>query len=90
MKLHYNIRVKGKVQGVFYRASTEKKAREIGLKGFVRNEPDGSVYIEAEGHNDELLELVDWCHRGPEMAEVDEVDVREGCWEGYEEFEVRR
>ncbi|HNU41845.1 MAG TPA: acylphosphatase, partial [Cyclobacteriaceae bacterium] len=46
--MHINILVTGTVQGVYYRASTKQKADELGIKGFVRNQPDGSVYIEAE------------------------------------------
>ena len=45
---HYQFRITGKVQGVFYRQTAMEKATELGLKGFARNEPDGSVYIEAE------------------------------------------
>jgi acylphosphatase len=72
-----SILVSGKVQGVFYRASTEEKAKEIGLTGFVRNEPDGKVYIEAQGKQEQLDELVKWCKRGPERARVDEITTAE-------------
>jgi acylphosphatase len=72
-----SILVSGKVQGVFYRASTEEKAKEIGLTGFVRNEPDGKVYIEAQGKQEQLDELVKWCKRGPERARVDEISLEE-------------
>lgn len=66
-----SIIVSGKVHGVFYRANTEKKAHEIGLTGFVRNEPDGTVYIEAQGTQEQIDALVAWCRRGPERARVD-------------------
>ncbi|HET6990164.1 MAG TPA: acylphosphatase [Bacteroidia bacterium] len=68
-----SIIVSGKVHGVFYRASTEKIATQIGLAGFVRNEPDGKVYIEAQGNEKQLAELVKWCKRGPDKARVDEI-----------------
>ncbi|MEO5642756.1 MAG: acylphosphatase [Bacteroidia bacterium] len=68
-----SIVVSGKVHGVFYRASTEKKAKEIGVTGFVQNEANGNVYIEAQGTNEQLEELVNWCRRGPDRARVDEV-----------------
>lgn len=71
------IQVSGKVQGVFYRASTEKKAKELGLTGFVRNEPDGSVYIEAQGEDSLLNQFVDWCRKGPDRARVDSVKLSE-------------
>lgn len=70
-----SIRISGKVQGVFYRASTVTKAQQLGVNGFVRNEPDGSVYIEAEGNEDKLNELIAWCRVGPPRARVDEVAV---------------
>ncbi|MBX2967455.1 MAG: acylphosphatase [Cyclobacteriaceae bacterium] len=71
------IHVNGKVQGVFYRASTVAKAQQLGVKGFVRNEPDGSVFIEAEGDEYTLNELIAWCNIGPPNARVDEVAVEE-------------
>lgn len=71
------IHVTGKVQGVFYRAHTEKTARRIGLRGFVRNEDDGSVYIEAQGTQEQLDELVEWCKRGPDRAVVKDVVVKD-------------
>lgn len=87
---HYNIRVKGKVQGVFYRANTRTKAEELGLKGWVRNEPGGDVYIEAEGDKDKLDKLVAWCHNGPPHADVSKVDYQSTSHiMGYEDFEVR-
>lgn len=70
-----SIHVRGKVQGVFYRASTVTKAQQLGVNGFVRNEPDGSVYMEAEGNEDKLNELIAWCRVGPPRARVDEVAV---------------
>lgn len=72
-----SIRVSGKVQGVFYRANTEKTARSLGLCGFVRNETDGSVYIEAQGEEDLLNEFTAWCRKGPEKASVSDVKVSE-------------
>ncbi len=64
------IRVKGKVQGVFFRASTKEKADELGIKGWVRNEPDGSVLIEAEGEADAIEAFEEWCWKGPSAATV--------------------
>jgi len=73
--------IHGKVQGVFFRASTQNKAKELGLRGFVRNREDGTVEIVAEGYEDQLSELVNWCHTGPEMAIVDSV---QSDWRPYE------
>lgn len=68
------IRVYGRVQGVFFRQSTRKIARKLGLTGRVRNEIDGSVYIEAEGPEEKLLELIDFAKKGPEIARVESID----------------
>ncbi len=86
---HYNIHVTGRVQGVFYRKSTLQKAQELGIAGYVQNQSDGSVYIEAEGFPDKLDALVSWCWDGSELARVDNVDVKEGDWCGFSTFEVR-
>ncbi|GAB2798909.1 acylphosphatase [Rhabdobacter roseus] len=87
---HLKITVRGRVQGVWYRASAEKKAQELGLKGFAQNLPNGEVYIEAEGPEPPLLALVCWCHEGPLLARVDEVHTEEGAVVGYADFTVRR
>ena len=68
--------VSGRVQGVFYRATTMETAQRLGLAGWVRNLPGGEVEVVAEGRRDALEELVAWCGRGPAAARVDEVDAR--------------
>ncbi len=83
---HFSIRVTGKVQGVFFRASTRNEAQRLGLHGWVRNEPDGSVRIEAEGNEGALDQLVAWCHHGPTQARVTEVIVQAGEVEQLEGF----
>ena len=90
MNRHYNILVSGKVQGVFYRASTKQMADLLSLKGFVRNEPEGTVYIEVEGPEDILVKFIQWCHHGPDRAEVSYVSVTEAELFGFEIFEARR
>ena len=87
---HLKITVQGRVQGVFYRASTRVKADDIGVKGFVRNQADGSVYIEAEGSHEQLEELVSWCKEGPRMAQVSEVNCIDGKITGFSTFEIER
>ena len=67
-------RVTGRVQGVFYRASTVQEAARLGLVGWVRNEPDGSVLIEAQGQREGLERLLAWCGKGPPGARVSRVD----------------
>ncbi|WKZ59106.1 MAG: acylphosphatase [Cyclobacteriaceae bacterium] len=86
-----SILVRGKVQGVFYRASTVTKAQQLGVNGFVRNESDGSVYIEAEGDEGKINELIAWCRIGPPRARVDEVLVETYSTLGsFTDFRVSR
>ena len=67
--------VSGRVQGVFYRATCARLARDKGLAGSVRNRPDGGVEAVFEGPRNEVEEMVAWCRRGPDLARVDEVVV---------------
>lgn len=68
--------VRGRVQGVYFRASTQREARRLGLSGWVRNRPDGFVEMLAEGEEDGLKDLIAWANRGPSAARVERVDVR--------------
>ena len=74
MTLHLNISIRGKVQGVFFRAYAKQKAEELGLKGFVKNRNDGSVYVEIEGEKKMLDEFIRWCHKGSPGSEVESVE----------------
>ena len=85
---HLNITVHGKVQGVFFRASTKAVADQLGVKGLVKNLKDGTVYIEAEGDGFSLDSFLEWCHEGPEKAKVEKVDVTEAELKNYRNFEV--
>ena len=67
--------ISGKVQGVWFRASTRNQALGLGLTGWVRNLRDGRVEAHAEGPRERLLDLVDWCKDGPELAFVTDVQV---------------
>lgn len=69
--------VRGVVQGVSYRASARAEAQRRGLVGWVRNVPDGSVELEAEGPSAALDAFLDWCRRGPPLSEVTSVEVEE-------------
>ncbi|MEQ9440789.1 MAG: acylphosphatase [Cyclobacteriaceae bacterium] len=86
----YAIHVTGVVQGVFFRASTQEKAQALGLRGWVRNEPDGSVLINAEGELEALQNLVAWCQQGPPKAEVTNITVKEIPEEGFPDFRIQR
>ena len=76
--------IRGQVQGVYFRASTRDRARQLGLSGWVRNCSDRSVEVLAEGEKAKLEQLVTWCHSGPPGAVVTNVEVE---WqEGTGEF----
>lgn len=90
MKRHFIIRISGRVQGVFFRASTKEKADSLHLSGLVRNERDGSVYVEAEGEEEDLKEFIGWCHHGPPGARVEKCDVQEGELKNASRFVIDR
>ena len=90
MRKHYNITVAGRVQGVFFRASTKTSADHLNIKGHVKNLPDGTVYIEAEGEEKDLEQFIQWCSQGPKTARVDRCDVREGEVRGFASFVIER
>jgi acylphosphatase len=88
-----NIRVRliieGRVQGVWFRESTRKEAARLGLCGWVRNRPDGTVEVMTEGPEDKVRRLVTWCHRGPTSARVTRVQETEEAFTGdFADFDV--
>ncbi|HWB61915.1 MAG TPA: acylphosphatase [Chitinophagales bacterium] len=90
MVKHYKITVSGKVQGVFFRANTKKVADKLGIKGFVRNEANGNVYIEAEADGPILDEFTQWCRKGPDAAVVSGLKQTEGEIKGFGNFLISR
>lgn len=78
----------GKVQGVFFRASTQNQAKSLQLKGWVKNKSDGSVLIHAEGKAEAIDVLIAWCKVGPEAAIVEQVKVRVTEVKGFEAFKI--
>lgn len=86
-----HIKVTGRVQGVYYRASTVQEAQNLGLTGWVMNCPDGSVEAVAEGAKPNLEALVAWCHQGPQGARVANVHTRwENAANNFLGFTIRR
>jgi acylphosphatase len=81
--------VSGDVQGVFFRDSTRREARRLGVTGWVRNRPDGRVEAFFEGEPAAVRELVRWCRDGPRHATVEDVEVEEAEPEGHERFAIR-
>ncbi|MBI5218719.1 MAG: acylphosphatase [Bacteroidia bacterium] len=85
---HVRLRISGQVQGVGYRAFVRYCAKKSGVKGFVRNEPDGAVYIEAEGVENRLNDFISWCRKGPDFGYVSELVIEEGTIKGFTSFDI--
>lgn len=83
------ITISGRVQGVGFRYHTQKKAEQYSIKGFVKNQPDGSVYIEAEGEETDLERFLMWCYDGPTWARVDDVKIQESPVQNFKGFSVK-
>jgi acylphosphatase len=79
----------GHVQGVFFRDRTRREAARLGVTGWVRNRPDGTVEAHLEGSAEAVAELVRWCRAGPRHATVYELRVDEVAPAGFERFEIR-
>jgi acylphosphatase len=83
------VRVRGRVQGVFFRAEAQSRAESLGLGGSIRNLADGSVEAVFEGDEQRVQSMVEWCRRGPRGAEVDDVQTTEEAPVDETRFEVR-
>ena len=83
-----DVTVTGLVQGVFFRAEAQQEASRLGVAGWVRNEPDGSVAARFEGEPDAVDAMVAWCREGPRRARVERVDVRSAEPSGAQSFDV--
>ncbi|NYZ78958.1 acylphosphatase [Candidatus Micrarchaeota archaeon] len=81
-KARLHIEVYGIVQGVFFRSSTEEKASNLGLTGWVKNRRDGSVEILAEGEREQLEALLAWCGKGSEGSRIDKIEHSWGDFTG--------
>ena len=90
MKTRAHVFVSGRVQGVFFRYETRRLARRLNVNGWVRNLPDGRVEALFEGEKDRVLELIEFCKRGPPGARVKHIEVR---WEEptgeFKDFQIR-
>lgn len=81
--------VRGRVQGVFFRASAQREARQLGLTGYVKNRNDGAVELVAEGEEDQVKDFLSWAQHGPSTARVDKVETRWRSYTGeYPDFRI--
>ncbi|OGC81853.1 MAG: hypothetical protein A2788_01290 [Candidatus Abawacabacteria bacterium RIFCSPHIGHO2_01_FULL_46_8] len=89
-RLKLKLKIFGRVQGVFFRDHAQAKAAALALVGFVRNELDGTVYIEVEGEEEKLAQFLTWCQQGPEAAVVEKVEHQfSDQLENFSSFEIR-
>ena len=84
------LHIVGRVQGVFYRASTCEVAQSLNVNGWVKNNSDGSVSVYAEGSEQSINKLIDWCHQGPEYAQVTKVAVTKINPLGLQNFSIQK
>ncbi len=89
---HYKITISGKVQGVWFRKHTLEKALSLGLKGCVKNLPDGNVYVEVESkHSKKIDEFIRWLHQGSPLSKVEQVIVNQsGKCNNYPDFRIKK
>jgi acylphosphatase len=86
--VHKRIKIIGRVQGVGFRFACRKMAISLGIKGFVKNLYDGSVYIEAEGTELQISHFIEWCNVGPPYAEIEEVTINDNKLKGFSHFDI--
>jgi acylphosphatase len=90
MKTRVHVFISGRVQGVFFRASTKEEADGLGITGWVRNVPDGRVEVVFEGDEVPVESMLSWCHRGPTGSRVSDVEVKREEYRGeFDTFSVR-
>ena len=81
--------VSGKVQGVFFRANTQKKSLELGLHGYAKNLPDGNVEVVAQGDEEKINELIQFIKNGPGISKVKEIKIKHKELENFNKFEIK-
>jgi acylphosphatase len=85
-KIQIKVTVNGRVQGVFYRAETKHAADKLGIKGYVKNLPSGSVEAVFEGNKPIVFQMIEWCNKGPDASKVENVQTKE--IEGLSDFKI--
>ncbi|GHE91176.1 acylphosphatase [Thalassotalea profundi] len=88
MNVSYLVHVSGKVQGVYFRASSQQQAIEHGISGYARNLSDGDVELLICGDNNNVNIMLEWLKKGPSMARVDKVDIKQVEWQYHDFFSI--
>ena len=82
--------IKGKVQGVFYRATAKNVAQELGLTGWVKNTKEGNVEALAWGSDEKVQQFINWCRQGPSKAVVTDIEINFTNEEKFDDFRIIR
>lgn len=85
---HINIKITGRVQGVFFRMSAKNVAKKLSINGYAKNVTDGSLYIEAEGNGKSIDRFVSWCKIGPRLALIKNIEISNGKIKNYTSFRI--
>ena len=88
MNVSYIAHVSGKVQGVFFRVSSQQKAIDLGLSGYARNLADGDVEVFLSGEEENVKKMLAWLKQGPEQADVSEMQQKQVDWQEHSFFSI--
>jgi len=90
VKTNVHVIMSGRVQGVWFRATTKQKAEQLGLKGWVRNTHDGCVEAVFEGEENLVKQMIDWCRRGSPLANIENVEVKnQDVTNSFDDFSIK-
>lgn len=83
------LKLSGKVQGVYFRASAKQKANMLGVNGFIKNERDGSVIVNIEGEDEAVSSMINWCRQGPALARVKNIEITDSQAQNFDSFRIQ-
>ena len=90
MKTNAYVKIHGKVQGVWFRASAKQKAEQLGLTGWVRNTNDGCVEAVFEGEEKQVQDMIQWCYQGPPLSKVKNVEIKnQNTTNNFDSFSIK-
>lgn len=89
MKIHKNITIRGRVQNVGYRYSALQTALKFNISGYVKNQYNGTVYIEAEGEEINIENFINWCKKGSKYSFITDVEISEGSIKNHSSFHIK-